>query len=284
MKWIRRLLLAFLIFLLLALIASAVGYRRMHGMPEWYAHHSADPAAQAAAANRANQKLTATFEETARLQNSRLHPEAARLNVSRGVEPSTGAEPLRLELSDEEVNAFFDSWEKPYHWSDRYSRYLTDPEIILHDGHIILAANSTNLNTLVSIHFAPALKDGSLRMPVVSVMAGNLPLPRAFWDRYQARLLDAIQRQLPASIRAAKMNADGSANSEMVDAVMSRHLIQILNDQPTEPILFLPYTIKNRYLPVKLTDVTINENAMRLSFVPLSEDERRAMIDSLKAP
>ncbi len=283
MKWIRRLLIAILVVVVAVLIASALGYRKMHSLPEWYARRSVDPTAQAAAANRANQKLVQTEANAALLQGALAHPEAAAINAGRGVPLVPNY--IDVILTDEEANACFDSWDQAYHWSDQYSRFLTDPQIILHDHHIILAATSVELNTLISAEFAPELKDGSLRLPLVRILAGNLPLPHAFWDRYRTKLVTAVRRKTPANSRAVRIKADGSATQEMVDLVLGRLLIQILSDRPADPAVFLPYLqMGKRYLPVKLTDVTIDDDSMRLTFAPLSKAERETLVSSLKDP
>ncbi len=283
MKWIRRLLLVFLVFVVIAIIASTMGYRRMHGLPDWYAPRVADPTAQAAAANRATQKLIQTNRDAVRLQIASRHPEAEAINAARGA--SAGLNHSELTLTEEEANACFNSWDLIGHWNRQYSRYLSDPEIVFHEHHIILAATSVDLQTLVSVEFAPELKDGMLRLPVVRVMAGSLPLPRAFWDGYRTRLIAAVQRQLPATVRAAKLNDDGTANPELVNAVLGRLLCQILDDQPGEAILFFPSVQSSKKsLPVRLTDVSIDDDAIHLSFIPLSEAERQTMAASIKQP
>lgn len=279
MKWIRRLLLAIVVFVVVALIASAAGYRKMHGLPDWYAPRGIDPVT----ASRATQKLLQTNQDVVRLQIASSHPEAAAINAARGA--SAGSDHSELTLTDEEANACFNSWDLIGHWSRQYSRYLSDPEIVLHDHHIILAGTSVDLQTLVSVEFAPELKDGMLRLPVVRVMAGNLPLPRAFWDAYRNKLIAVVQRQLPVAVHAAKLNDDGTANPELVDAVLGRLLCQILKDQPGQAILFFPSVQSSKKaLPVRLTDVRIDDDAIHLNFVPLSDADRQTMVASIKQP
>ena len=84
-------------------------------------------------------------------------------------------------------------------WKDHYSAYVDDPVLVLQDNRLILAGTVKEMDTVVSVHFEPVLDaDGKLRLNLVRVMGGKLPLPRAFWDGYRQKLCDAMAAQAGA--------------------------------------------------------------------------------------
>ena len=67
---------------------------------------------------------------------------------------------------------------------------------------------------------------------------------------------------------------------------MSELLIDILNDRPAQPVLFLPYDMSNgrHSLPVKLIDVEIAKKTLVLEVQPLTPAERKELLVSLRVP
>ncbi len=280
MKWIRRIFIFLLLVIVLLLIASAAGYKMLHGTPQWYKRLAMDDAARNEAANRADQKLIATATQTQRAQMALRFPNSH----PDGPAAATVDRTLELSLTEDELNAFFAKWDQQEHISDRYARFFREPQLILHENHLMLAANATELDAVVSAEFAPAIREGKLDLKLVSVRAGNLPLPQSFWDRYRTRLLTSVQAHLPLYERSAGINPDGSANESLVNAVMGKLFIQAMNDQPADPTLFVPYanqSFKKKYLPVRLTGVSIDQKVLHLSFAPLTPTEREALVASI---
>jgi len=285
MKWIRRLLIAALLGVVLLLIASAVGYKLLHGRPDWYKPLSSDPQATRLAADRANQRLIDAASRTARLQNELRHPEVSAINARRTGDAAV-PERLQLNLSEEELNAFFESWDQLEHWSGRYSRLIREPQLILHDHHLMLAATAVDLDTVISVEVSPVLRDGKLYLRLVRVAGGNLPLPRSFWESYRSRLVAAVAAHLPKYRKGATIDADGWANEAMVAAVTGKLFVDAIDDRPASPVLFFPtmQSMKRKYLPVRLTAVEIDKEILHLDFAPLTVGERDALIDSASPP
>ena len=86
----------------------------------------------------------------------------------------------------------------------------------MHDGKLILAATAKDMGTVISIVFAPRLDDGKLHMPVNQVLAGRLPLPQTFWDRYRVMLTDHLEAPLSGWQAGADIRPNGTANSDTV--------------------------------------------------------------------
>jgi hypothetical protein len=279
MKWVKRLVLLVVFLGVMVGVIAAAGWWMSRRVPDWYARRHATPQETAAAAHRAEREVQRTV--------SWAQDQQAFTDSSQHGAPSTQpAKTLQISLTEDELNGFFQKWDVAFGWSRNYSQYLSDPQIVLHEGRLILAATAKDMGSVVSIVFAPKLDDGKLEMPVEQVLAGRLPLPQSFWDHYRATLTQRMASPLPKWQRGAEIRPNGTANSDTVAAAMSELLIDILNDHPTPPVLFLPYDVSNnhRSLPVKLIDVKIANKTLTLEVQPLTSAERTELLTTLRAP
>src|SRR4051794_38245128 len=94
---------------------------------------------------------------------------------------SLPASQFALTFTDDEINSWIPKW-KDELGSARVNAHLEDPQIVFHQGQIILAATVKDWNTIVSLHFLPQLQQGQFRLTLTAVMAGTLPLPRVSWS------------------------------------------------------------------------------------------------------
>jgi hypothetical protein len=279
MKWKRRLLLA---ALFLAIFAGTVGVATWwlaHGSPEWYARHRLAPEEIEAAAGRAEQHLQATLSwaqdrQAESLRNASSHTAAA----------IQTAESLEISFTQDELNGFFQKWDATFGWSEHYRGYLSDPQIVLRDGRLILAATVDDLGAVLSIEFEPRLSEGKLYLPVTRVLAGRLPLPRTLWDRYRDRLAGRLEASLPAWQGGAELTARGGANADAVVAAMSELALNALSDQPASPVLFLPYSLRSRprSMPVKLTALQIVNQKLTLTVEPIDAEQSRQLLMAIR--
>jgi hypothetical protein len=279
MKWAKRLLLLAVFAGVLAGVIGAAGWWMSRSEPAWYAHRHASPQETAAAAHRAEREVQRTL--------SWAEDQQAYTDSTQHGAPSTRpTRTLTISLTEDELNGFFQKWDTAFGWSRNYGQSLSDPQIVLHDGKLILAATAKDMGTVISIVFAPRLDDGKLHMPVNQVLAGRLPLPQTFWDRYRVMLTDHLEAPLSAWQAGADIRANGTANSDTVATAMSELLIDILNDRPAQPVLFLPYDVSNsrHSLPVKLIDVAIAKKTLVLEVQPLTPAERKELLVSLRVP
>jgi hypothetical protein len=95
-----------------------------------------------------------------------------------------------------------------------------------------------------------------------------------------------MEQPLPRWQAGADILSNGTANSDAVAAAMSELLMDVLNDRPAPPVLFLPYDVSNRHrsLPVKLTHVGIASKTLTLEVQPLTPSQRHELLASLRAP
>ena len=285
MKWIKRLFMAGLLLGVVAVGSALLIHHLARSRPNWYPVQLLDEASRSAAARSVEDKLIG-------VQNWALDTNANERNQQGGIRPGVpgyipAPDPVKhISFSEAELNAFFVQWDDAMHWKDRYSEFIEDPVLALEDNRIILAANVKELDALVSVHFQPSLDaDGKLRLTLVKVMGGSLPLPRAFWNGYRKTLVAAMEAKVEQSRKRARIAEDGSMNHDAMVAEMNKLLLHALNDEPADPILFLRHdNLHSNALPVKLTSVSIIDKTIDMTVIPLSSDERKELLKHIREP
>jgi hypothetical protein len=279
MKWLKRLMFLIVFIGVFAVAVGAAGWWMSRRPPKWYTKRQATPEQIAAAAQRAEQQVQRTLSWA---QDQQAYAASSRL----GSPTTHPSRTLQIALTEDELNGFFQKWDSTFGWSNSYGDTLNEPQIVLQDGRLILAATVKSVGSVISVEFDPRLKDGKLRMPVEQVMAGRLPVPNGLWSGYRRMLENRVDAALPQWQAGAEIEPDGTANSDAVEAGMSELVVDLISDRLTRPILFLPYAIDNekRSLPVKLTAVEIASKTLLLTFEPLTAAERQTLIDSIRAP
>ena len=106
------------------------------------------------------------------------------------------------------------------------------------------------------------------------MLGGRLPLPEALWSKQRDRAARLLASRLPALQRSARIEPDGATNESAIGAAMCELVLQVLNGQPAEPILFLPRLDEGRGIPVKLTAVSIENQTLGITVEPLGASER----------
>ncbi len=277
-KWIKTGLTLIALLLVGAIIASFVSYQLAKGRPAWYRPHSLSIQERAEAARRADDKFLALVGRAADAQ-------AAKRRSPNDPGPGASSDPMTVSFTDDELNAFFYKWIQFNHWDQKMGRYLKDPQIILQDGDLILAgqvtADGLMEQTILSIRFKPALDSaGQLMMQIEGISAGRLPLPDAIWESQRAKLEAMVQQKLPSLRRQARISDTGTANATAVAMLMGESLLNVLDGQPTAPLVFLPVGQDQGY-PMRLTGLRIDKGTITLSAVPLTTAQRGALRERL---
>src|SRR5688500_6895838 len=246
MKWFKRLSLVLACLLVLLGIGGVIAWRMLRGTPSWYPQAAVDPAAQQAAAVRAENEVQRTIdwaatqqaEERARLFAGGSAGDGSSAAASRNAATNPSTAPataatrprsaLTVRFTEQELNAAFAKWEAMYDWRDKYGDHVSDPRIVLHEGRVILAGAVKDLGTIVSLHFEPRLDEADgLSFELVRVLGGRLPLPESVFDKHRRRLEAKVRSSLPSLQQGAKIAPDGSANDKAVAAAMARLLLRI---------------------------------------------------------
>jgi hypothetical protein len=279
MKWKRRLLLAALFLGIFLGTLGIAGWWLAKGSPDWYVRHKLAPQEVEAAASRAEQHIQATLSWAQDRQAEALHNGQSHVDAAA---QDPGA--LEIVFTEDELNGFFEKWDATFGWSERYRAYLTDPEVVLRDGRLILAATVNDLGAVLSVEFQPRLSEGKLYLPVTRVLAGRLPLPRAMWERYRGRAEECIRKSLPQWQGSAELTPRDGANADAVKAAMGELVLSALTDQPAAPILFVPYSMSGRprSLPVKFTELKVSDQKLSLRVQPIDAQENRAFLSAIR--
>ncbi len=280
-KLLKGLAIVAAVLLGVAAVVFFLGRHRIYSTPDWYRHVRLDPARRAAAANSVDQKLIAARSGIAQAY-------ADQTRSARSGQPATSApaSQFALELTEDEINAWIPKWEQELSWNKKLGNYLDEPSIFFREHELIVAAPVKEWNSIVSLHFVPAIQNGKLQVTLSDVMAGTLPLPRMSWDKYAQKLEASLSAKLPELQEQADIDPHGGANGAAVQAALAELLLNTLHDRPSEPVLFVPDNLsgRSRSLPVKIGDIAVADKSMTLTVEPMNADERAALLKRLRAP
>ena len=266
-----------------AILFSAGGLILLRGTPDFYQVMNQSPEDQAAAAQRAQDKL-------ATINNYAVEAYSSAIRTSNGTAttaPATAPASIHVAFTDNELNALFRNWSKLNNWKQTYEQYLIDPVLIFRENRVILAgkAKLNEINAVVSVHFEPRLTEtGELDLHLVRVQGGRLPLPRAMLQKYTDQARNALTVRLPHWQRNARIDSNGAANNYMIAAAMGKLALQTLDDEPAAPVAFLPMVMQDVTVPVKITDVKIDNKTLTLTAEPYTPAERMALLDEIRQP
>jgi hypothetical protein len=82
----------------------------------------------------------------------------------------------------------------------------------------------------------------------------------------------------------AHISSSMVANPDAAGAGWTRMLIDAIDGQPSEQVIFLPFDLRvmSQLLAVDVTDVQVSDGSITLSFRPISTDHRKEIEDQLK--
>lgn len=284
MKWLKRVAVVLGVGLILAVGLGAGAYFiYFRGTPDWYLRHKLDPAALAAAAQRATNKMAATIDWASGSQASQDRQRYAGTSASAATAPAEASRAVAITFTEEELNGFLTQWTGDL--QEKYKGVVSDPAIILHKGRLILAAQSPDWGTVLSVHFKPKLDATTheFELSLDRVLAGNLSLPQGLFDTYRDKLTRRVLSALPALQRKAALRGDGTANTDAMQAAMAKLLLSMLDGSAASPVLFLPAPGKGG-VPVELTAVAIQDKSITLGIRLLDAEERRAALVDIRKP
>jgi uncharacterized protein YpmS len=295
-KWLKSLLLLVAILLVALLGGVLVLWRMVRAQPDFY-HVVVLPREQVeAAAQSATNKFATIQNQAARIRAGERAARAVRtsregasgslagVGTSSTQAPTTAPDAISVTFTDTELNAFFEKWSNFQNWKSQYQRYVEDPIVILKDGRIILAGKLKDADLIASLHFEPKITpDGNLDLQLVRVLGGSLPLPQALVSGYEGKITDALRHHLPAWQRGAAFDDSGAANSPLICASLAKHCIRIFDHAPSEPVLFLPIFAQRGSVPVRLTQVKIDDGSLTLTVEPMTREQQGKLIEHVKA-
>jgi hypothetical protein len=281
-KWLKRLTILIAIVLFAIIVFGTVIFTLYKGTPEWY-DATTPPEHRARFAQQAESKITETQNWATLLHGDAIRSQrAAQSNIAPPTTRVTDSHEIRF--TQDELNALFDKWSALHGWAANYSEYLDDPRIILQKDRLVLAAKVKELGAITSFHFAPRLDENKqLRLDLVKVMGGRLPLPEPLWKSQKNRIMDGLRWRVPTWQPTARIDEQGAANQAAMSVTLARLVMRAANNQPGEPILFLPLTEASRSVPVKVTELSVAAGSITLRVQKLTPAERATLIQKIRA-
>ena len=276
-KWPRRLSVVGATLAGTVLSLSLVLWILVRSTPQWYRPASMSPQQCDAAAQRATNKLVTVQNEAASV---RAAEQAARIRP--GSTLATQPASITISFTDDELNALVATWSVQPDFRAIYDRFMSDPYIVLNDGRMILAGRLKELNSLASLHFEPKMDgQGRLNLALVKTLAGNLPLPTALAAQYEQKATNRIAQQLAVWRRQASIDPSGIANDSAISATLGKLLMDVLQGQSADPILFLPL-VDHGSIPVRVSGMSIQDHTLTLIVQPMGPDERGELVRRIR--
>jgi hypothetical protein len=282
-KILRNTLIATAALLAAAIVLSVVGIAMFKGTPAWYSGATGDRPTGA----QREQLARAAENKMIEAQNwaATLRADAQRAQHATTATTARAQASHVIEFSDHELNALFDKWSVLYGWRDKYAQYLENPRIILRNDRLILAGRMKELGAVASFQFRPTLDaGGKLRLDLVRVTGGRLPLPEGAWAKWRDGIVNATRENLPRWRAQARIDSTGAANFPAMAATLSRLLFAVAARQPAEPVLFLPLAGDGDSVPVKVAHVAAETGKLTLTVEPMSPAERTALLQRIRTP
>lgn len=282
-KWVRRSILGLVLLVVLGIGLGVVLVWLYHGTPAWYQHVHLSAAERARFAQAAENKLIDA-------QNWAQKIVADTTRRSRHPSTSPASAPVNsheISFSQSEINALIDKWSTMYGWREEYQKYVDEPQVVLQDGRLILAGKLKELNTIVSFHFTAAIdSDGRLKIDLVNMYAGRLPLPESAWAHWRQPIISGLQQRIPIWQGQARITPGGSANFGAMAVTLSRLVMAVIDHRSADPILFFPLAGaggENNSVPVRVTQVRIDPGTLTLDVQPLTGAERADLLARIKS-
>lgn len=284
MKWFKRLLMFIVCVVTMLIVISAGSYYMLKGEPEWYRRPPLSPQAREEAAARAQTQFSRIEDLAVSLRAYEARRQKA-IREGTTLPAEVLPKPLTVQLSEDELNAVFQQFAKIRGWDADLKQYMEDPMIVLQKDRIILGGKLNELHVVASAYFATAIdKDGQFKLDLVRVLGGNLPLPDMVFDKYRKTITGSMTRNLPQMQKMARIDKQGVPNDSTVQASLTKLLLQSIEHQPSEPVFFLPLLTAKGTVPVRLTEVAVSDGRIQMTIAPMSEVERKEMLERLKTP
>ncbi|MGF1635360.1 MAG: hypothetical protein ACFCVE_16050 [Phycisphaerae bacterium] len=257
----------FAIALLAVLVVGGLGfyiYRQTGDVPTWrrFQEFSADERQRLA------QGVDSTLTRLTYMASNRLGTEA-------GADDAEAIEPVQIELSESQINAFFQKWLAFGENRQTFERYLREPYISLMDGHVVLSGKPPGQERVVSLHVAAEVSDeGPLTLELEKVTVGRMPIPQSFYDEERRQLIGKLESAIPGLTDRANVDADGVANYQAVAALMARDLVAILEGERVETVLFTTLGATDNFVPTRIQQLELTDESVT-ALVDVMKRERR---------
>jgi hypothetical protein len=284
-KWLRRILWLLASGLVLSAGAAVLGYRQITRTPDWYAPPPVDSPEWSAAANRADQKVAQTLSWAAEVHAHRVRMRRAAAVGTTLPSADAAPGPRSISFTDTELNAFFVKWANaPTGVPEKIAQFAEGLRLYIQNGKLILAGKLIKTGIIASVQLLPSIdSSGRLLLALQEVDAGCLPVPRSFLPLDSVR--GGLLEDLPRWQDDAAFAPDGIANESAIAAETAKLFLHTMDGSAAPAVAFLPSDVTRlkRAIPVKMTAISLSDHTLNATIDELSDAERQALLESIKA-
>ena len=279
-------------------IAALVGggiyvYRGVHSIPLFYQRPALSGEERLAAiANVERKVLTFQSDLDAAYALAQVDAQADATAPATGPAngPATGpaaarAQAVEISFSGPELDTYFRKWMDDAGYTQRVGKYMTDPRIALHEGHVVLAGRMPDFGSVVSLHFLPSV-DGSgvATLKLAGVYAGSIPLPEATFGEFKQRMAGALTEDGTALSREADISTAGIANAAAIRLGTQVQLLKMLRGQDLPGLVIFPGLAGRGNVPARVVEMSVEPEGLHLGVRLLTARQRAELLESLKQP
>jgi hypothetical protein len=278
-KYLKRVLLALAILLAMAMILLGLAWDRIHTRPTFYQPYTWTEKQRETVNQQVVDKLVLihNLAENAAAQ-------ARKAQLHKPVDPNA-LQPLSLSFTEQELNAFIQHNAEMQGLRRQFENQIAEPAIFFWDGQVILSAEVKKYGFIASAWLKPSLDtNGKLHVDLVRTMAGRLVIPNLIVQSQLDHVRSMITPELPACQREAKMDPTGRANPSAVLTSLLKSALNIVDQQPTDAAIFIPLGDDGKAVPLKLTQLAVEGETLKLTVRPMSEGERGELMSELQKP
>ncbi len=287
-RWLKWLLLGVAALLVGLMILAAFGYRSLHQSPEFYRTFAWDSGTPILS----QRVLDQVFQARSMAQASHYREVREARGTAR---PTTAMAPpaaefVTLNVTEEELNAFLLHNSAAFQdFRSLAERYVSGMGFFLRDHRLIAAARISDLNCVVSFHFEPSIDDrGRLRLKLTKVLGGRLPLPQFLLAGQLDLLRQKLGSHMPQWQTAARIGPTGASNMSAMKVSVTRLVLDSLENQPTDAVLFMPVDEKlgdrGNSVPLRITSIDIGDQCLSMTLRPMTRAERQELLARLVQP
>ncbi len=292
-KWIKRGIWTIAFLIVAGVITAGVLNHMVHGTPDWYQPDVSTPDEKRTAADRVENLLmeirfrfspptqAALAARRAQEMAKANSQSAAQSDLVKSEQPDL---PFDLELTDAQLNAYFQRWETVdrQHLLDEY---VEDPRIVIRDNQLILVGKVKSMGIILSFIFEPRLDDhGDFFLNLVRVQGGMLAVPDAMWSGKRDSIEQMLARKLPPFQARAAVAADGTVNGDTGSAAINEMLLAVLRNTTSPAVIFVPvgnFSLAPSF-PVRITAMSMRGHSLKMTARKMTPDELAKLLKTIK--
>lgn len=275
------------IIAIVALVALAVGaavvWVQITAAPDFYRRYEWSDAQRSVLSQQALNSMLLAQKSAQESYFGAVRAMRDRIAGLKAVEPPPRQ--VTISLTQEQANAFIEHNLQTFtHIQDRYAHLFREPAVFFRDGRIVLAGRTARPECLASLHYRATLDgEGRLCATLERTMAGRVPVPRSVLEGRIERAAESLRPSIAAWKRQANMDDAGGLNAAAVNAGLGLMLLDIAAGRPTDAVMFVPVNDKGTAVPMLITALRVDEEALTVSAKPMSRAQTQALLERIRS-